>query len=147
MRQWLNRHKTHSFSCLKKLDAQSWVGENDLICQFPGFGTDLISFSTYFKAGVRIFCFSIWRSISMRAGPAFLQFDWSKASLSMDLPVFVHSLTKTSFKFLSRQGRYREAFYVLTNLLLQSTQREPYKALVLSSPHAVRRTTLSFAWV
>ena len=31
----------------------------------------------------------IRRSISMRAGPAFLQFDWSKAGLSIDLPVFV----------------------------------------------------------
>ena len=42
-------------------------------------------------------------AISMRAGPAFLQFDWSKAGLSMDLPVFVYSHTKTSFKFLSRE--------------------------------------------
>ena len=40
------------------------------------------------------------RSISMRAGPAFLQFDWSKADLSKDLPVFVYSHTKTSFRFL-----------------------------------------------
>ena len=52
----------------------------------------------------------------MRAGPAFLQFDWSKASLSMDLPVFVYSHTKTSFRFLSRQRKYREAFYVVTDL-------------------------------
>ena len=40
-----------------------------------------------------------WRSISMRAGQAFLQFDWSKASLSIDLPVFVYSHMKTGFKF------------------------------------------------
>ena len=40
----------------------------------------------------------------MRAGPAFLQFDWSKAGLSMDLPVFVYSHTKTGFKFF----QYRE---------------------------------------
>ena len=108
-----------------------------------------------------------WHLISMRAGPAFLQFDWSKASLSMDLPVFVYSHTKTSFRFLSRQRKYREAFYVVTDLLLQATQREPYRALVLSrlrlsrstdhqdrnlyhylivsSPHAVRPATLSFA--
>ena len=46
----------------------------------------------------------------MRAGPAFLQFDWSKAGLSMDLPVFVYYHTKTSFRFLSRQRKYREAF-------------------------------------
>ena len=68
----------------------------------------------------------------MMAGPAFFHFDWSKAGLSMDLPVFVYSHTKTSFKFLSRQRRYREAFYVDTDLLLQATQREPYRALVLS---------------
>ena len=42
----------------------------------------------------------------MRAGPVFLQFDWSRAGLSMDLPVLVYSHTKTSFKFLLRQGRY-----------------------------------------
>ena len=71
----------------------------------------------------------------MRAGPAFLQFDWSKAGLSMDLPVFVYSHTKTSCKFLSRQRKYREAFYVVTDLLLQATQREPYRALVLSGLH------------
>ena len=39
----------------------------------------------------------------MRVEPAFLQFDWLRAGLSMDLPVFVYSRTKTSFKFLSRQ--------------------------------------------
>ena len=81
-----------------------------------------------------------WRSISMRAGPAFFQSDWSKAGLSMDLLVFVYSHTKTSFKFLSRQGRYREAFHVLTDLLLQATQRENYRALVLSRPSLSRST-------
>ena len=49
----------------------------------------------------------------MKAGPALLQFDWSKAGLSMDLPVFVYSHTKTNFKFLSRQRRYGAAFYVV----------------------------------
>ena len=39
--------------------------------------------------------FITWRSISMRAGPAFLQFDWSKDGLSMNLPVLVYSHTKT----------------------------------------------------
>ena len=42
-----------------------------------------------------------WRLISTRAEPAFLQFDWSKAGLSMDLPVFVYSirrLASISFK-------------------------------------------------
>ena len=81
-----------------------------------------------------------WRSISMRAGPAFLQFDWSKAGLSVDLPVFVYSHTKTSFKFLSRQGRYREPFYAVTDLLLQAMQRKPYRAPVLSRPSLSRST-------
>ena len=76
----------------------------------------------------------------MRAGPAFLQFDWSKAGLSIDLPVFVYSHTKTSVRFLSRQRKYREAFYVVTDLLLQATQREPYRALVLSRLRLSRST-------
>ena len=76
----------------------------------------------------------------MRAGPAFLQFDWSKASLSMDLPVFVYSHTKTSFRFPSRQRKYRDVFYVVTDLLLQATQREPYRALVLSRLRLSRST-------
>ena len=71
-----------------------------------------------------------WRSISMRAGPAFLQFDWLKAGLSMDLSVFAYSNTKTSFKFLSRQGTYTAAFYVVTDLtVLQTTQKEPYAGI------------------
>ena len=82
-----------------------------------------------------------WLSISMRAVPAFLQFDYSKAGLSMDLPVFVYSHTKTSFTFLSRQRKYREAFYVVTtDLLLQAMQREPYRALDLSRLRLSRST-------
>ena len=76
----------------------------------------------------------------MRARLAFLQFDWLKAGLSMDLPVFVYSHTKTSFRFLSRQRKYREAFYVVTDLLLQATQREPYRALILSRLRLSRST-------
>ena len=74
----------------------------------------------------------------MRVGPALLQFDGSKTGLSMDLLVFVYSHTKTSFKFLSRQERYRAAFYVVTDLLLQTTQREPYRDFVLSRPESVK---------
>ena len=69
----------------------------------------------------------------MRTGPALLQFDGSKAGLSMDLPVLVYSHTKTSFKFYSRQGRYRAAFYVVTDLLRQTTQREPYRFFLVLS--------------
>ena len=64
----------------------------------------------------------------MRAGPAFLQFDWSKAGLSMDLPVYVYSHTKTSFRFLSRQRKYKEAFLC------------GYRALVLSRLRLSRST-------
>ena len=71
---------------------------------------------------------------------AFLQFDWLKAGLSMDLPVFVYSHTKTSVRFLSRQRKYREAFYVVTDLLLQAMQREPYRAVVLSRFRLSRST-------
>ena len=70
-----------------------------------------------------MFFIIMWRSISMRAGPASLQFDWLKAGLSMDLPVFLYSHTKTSLSFLSRHGRCRAAFYVVTDLLT-SNHRE-----------------------
>ena len=46
-----------------------------------------------------------WRSISMKAGPAFSQFDWSKAGLSMGLPAFVCFHTKTSFKISFKIGQ------------------------------------------
>ena len=65
-----------------------------------------------------------WCSIGMRAEPAFSQFDWSKAGLIMDLPVFAYSHTKTSSKFLSRQGRSRAAFYVVTDLFISSNHAE-----------------------
>ena len=101
----------------------------------------------------------------MRAGPAFLQFNGSKASLSMDLPVFVYSYTKTSFKFLSRQRRYRAAFmwlqifyfkprrknltglfFCLDLSLPRSTDHRDRNLhyLIVSSPYEVRPTTLSF---
>ena len=49
----------------------------------------------------------------MRAGPAFLQFDWSKAGLSMDftgLRIFPY---EDWLQVLSIQGRYRELFMCL----------------------------------
>ena len=105
----------------------------------------------------------------MRAGPAFLQFDWSKGSLSMDLPVFVYSHMKTSFRFLSRQRKYRKLFmwlqifyfkqgkgnltgllfcldFVCQGLLITKIVICIHY-LIVSSPHAVRPATLSFAWV
>ena len=74
-----------------------------------------------------------WRSISMRAGPAFLKFDWSKAGLSMDLPVFVYSHTKTGFKFF----QYREdigSFFMCLEIFDFKPRRELHRALVLSRP-------------
>ena len=50
---------------------------------------------------------------SMRAGPAFLQFDWSKSGLSMDLPVFVYSHTKTGFKFFQDREEKGSLFMCL----------------------------------
>ena len=47
---------------------------------------------------------------------ASLQFDWSRAGLSMYLPVFAYSQTKTSLNYLSRQGRSRAAANVVTDL-------------------------------
>ena len=76
----------------------------------------------------------------MRVGPAFLQFDWLKAGLRMDLPVFVYFHMETSFKFLSRQEDTWKLFMWLQIFLLQATQREPYRALVLSGPSLSRST-------
>ena len=53
----------------------------------------------------------IWRSFSMGARLAFLQFDGSKAGLSMDLPVLVHSHTKTSLNFFQDREDIRQLFY------------------------------------
>ena len=70
-----------------------------------------------------------WRSISMRAGPAFLQFDWSKASLSMDLPVFVYFHTKTGFKFF----QYMEdigSFFMCLEIFDFKPRRENFTGLL-----------------
>ena len=41
----------------------------------------------------QIECYFItWHPISMRAGPAVLRFDLSRAGLGMDLPVFVYRI-------------------------------------------------------
>ena len=59
----------------------------------------------------------------MRAGPAVLQFDWSKTGLSMDLPVFVYSHTKTGFKFF--QDRDVWSFYMCMELCLENFDFKP----------------------
>ena len=75
----------------------------------------------------------------MRAGPAALGFDWSKAGLSMDLPVFVYSHTKNSFKnFLSRletclgQLPMWLQIFQLQPVSTSNHPEELYRALVLS---------------
>ena len=72
----------------------------------------------------------------MKVGPALLQFDRSKAGLSTW--IFGKSLHIPIRRLASRQGRYRAAFYVVTDLLLQTTQREPYRALVLCRLESVK---------
>ena len=65
----------------------------------------------------------------MRAGPAFLQFDWSKAGLSIDLPVFVYSHTKTGFKFF----QYREdigSFFMCLEIFDFKLHRENFTGLL-----------------
>ena len=62
--------------------------------------------------------------ISMRAGPAFLQFDWSKASLSMDLPVFVYSHMKTGFKFFQDREDIG-SFFMCLELCLENFDFKP----------------------
>ena len=71
----------------------------------------------------------------MRPGSAFLQFDWSKAGLSMDLPVFVYFHTKTGFNFFQDREDIGNFFMWLE---LQTTQREPHRALVLSRLKSVK---------
>ena len=77
----------------------------------------------------------------MRARPAFLQFDWSKAGLSMDLPVFVYSHTKTSFKFLLRQGTYRAAFNVWLEIFYFQPRRENLAGLLFCPDLSLSRST------
>ena len=53
-----------------------------------------------------------------------MRFDWSKAGLSMDLPVFGYSHMKTSLNFLSRQERcLGQLFMWLRIYQLQTTQK------------------------
>ena len=81
-----------------------------------------------------------WSSISMRAGPAFLQFDWSKAGLSMDLPVFVYSHTKTGFKFF----QYREdigSFFMCLEIFDFKPRRENLTGLLFCLDRSLSRST------
>ena len=75
----------------------------------------------------------------MRAGPAVLRFDWSRASLNMDLPVFVHSDMRTGLKFNLRQGRCLCQLSIWLKVCHpQTTKIEPYRVLVLSGLESVK---------
>ena len=76
----------------------------------------------------------------MRGGPAFLQFDWSKASLSMDLLVFVFSHTKTSFNS-SRHRTHRAAFYVRLEIFHFKPSRENLAGLLFCLDLSLSRST------
>ena len=82
----------------------------------------------------------LWRSISMRAGPASLQFEWSKAGLSVDLPVFAYSHTKTSFKFLSRQEGIGQLFMWL-EIFYFKARRENLTGLLFCLDLSLSRST------
>ena len=77
----------------------------------------------------------------MRAGPAFLQFDWSRAGFSMDLPVFVYSHTKTSFKFLSRQGRYIGQLFMWLEIFYFKPRRKNLTGLLFCLDLSLSRST------
>ena len=77
----------------------------------------------------------------MRAGPASLQFDWSKAGLSKDFPVFVYSHTKTSLNLLSRQGRCRAAFDVVTDLFNFKARRKNRTGLLFCLDLSLSRSS------
>ena len=77
----------------------------------------------------------------MRAGPAFLQFGWLKAGLSMDLPVFVYSHTKISFKVLLRQGTYRAAFNVWLEIFFFKPRKENLTGLLFCLDLSLSRST------
>ena len=75
----------------------------------------------------------------MRARPAFLQFDWSKVGLSMDLPVFVYSRTKTGFNFFQDREDLGSFFMWLEIFYFKpGRQREPHRVLVLSRLKSVK---------
>ena len=107
-----------------------------------------------------------WRSISMRAGPAFLQFDWSKAGLSMICQSSYIPIRRPAsdffqdrenigklfmwlqiFYFKQRRGNLTGLLFCLDFVcqgLLITKIVICIHYLIVSSPHAVRPTTLVF---
>ena len=65
----------------------------------------------------------IWRLISTRAGPAALQFD------------YIMTLAETSFQ---DRNICKLAFRVDTGLSIQTTQKEPHRALIWSGLESVK---------
>ena len=118
-----NIGKSYLFACIA-LNVTSFTDSN---CT-DELGLCLVLTYTVWKFGWRhtrvINTIIRWRSISMRAGPAFLQFDWSKAGLSMDLPVFVNSHTKTGFKFFHNREDLG-SFFMCLELCLEIFDFKP----------------------
>ena len=70
-----------------------------------------------------------------------LQFDWAKAGLSMDLSICIFPYcTKTSFEFLSGQGRHRAACYVVADLYFTPC-RENLRDLLFCLDLSLSRST------
>ena len=68
-----------------------------------------------------------------------LQFDWLRAGLSMDLPSFIHSHTKTGLKCLLKQERCLCWLLIWLQVCqLQTTKIQAYRVLVLSGLESVK---------
>ena len=65
----------------------------------------------------------IWHSINMRAGETVLRFDWSRAGLGVDLPVFVLFPYEDWLKISFKTGKmFMPAFNMVTGLSTSSHQ-------------------------
>ena len=76
----------------------------------------------------------------MRAGPALLQFDWSKAGLSVDLPVFVYSHTKTGFNFFEDKEDIG-SFFMWLEIFYFKPSRENLTGLLFCLDRSLSRST------
>ena len=74
----------------------------------------------------------------MKAGPTFLQFDQSKAGLSMDLPVLVYSHTKTSLTFFQDKENVDQLFVWLKIFNFKPLRKNVSGLLVLCRPESVK---------
>ena len=73
----------------------------------------------------------------MRAGPAFLQFDWSKAGLGMDLQSSYVPIRRLASNFFQDREDIGQLFMWLQTFYFKP-RKEPYRALVLSRLKSVK---------